>query len=47
MRLLKYFIFKEKVSVSGEVEGDSELISYIENSGQEEILKTDWTSTLM
>lgn len=47
MRLLKYFIFKEKVSASGEVEGDSELISYIENSGQEEILRTDWTSTLM
>lgn len=46
MRLLKYFIFKEKVGANGEVEGDSELISYIENSGQEEDLKNDWTSTL-
>lgn len=46
MRLLKYFIFKEKVGAAGEIEGDSELISYIENAGQEEILKNDWTSTL-
>lgn len=46
MRLLKYFIFKEKVGANGEVEGDSELISYIENSGQEEDLRNDWTSTL-
>lgn len=46
MRLLKYFIFKEKVGAAGEVEGDSELISYMENAGQEENLKNDWTSTL-
>ena len=46
MRLLKYFIFKEKVGANGEVEGDSELISYIENAGQEEDLKDDWTSSL-
>lgn len=46
MRLLKYFIFKEKVGVNGEVEGDSELISYIENAGQEENLRNDWTSSL-
>lgn len=46
MRLLKYFIFKEKVGANGEVEGDSELISYIENAGQEEDLRNDWTSTL-
>lgn len=46
MRLLKYFIFKEKVGANGEVEGDSELISYIENAGQEESLNNDWTSTL-
>ena len=37
MRLLKYFIFKEKIGAGGEVEGDSELISYIENAGQEDI----------
>ena len=46
MRLLKYFIFKEKVGANGEVEGNSELISYIENAGQEEDLKDDWTSSL-
>lgn len=46
MRLLKYFIFKEKVGVGGEVEGDSELINYIENVGQEENLRDDWTSSL-
>ena len=46
MRLLKYFIFKKKVGANGEVEGDSELISYIENAGQEEDLRNDWTSSL-
>ena len=46
MRLLKYFIFKEKVGANGEVEGDSELISYIENADQTDSLKNDWTSTL-
>ena len=46
MRLLKYFIFKEKVGANGELEGDSELISYIENAGQEEDLRNDWTSSL-
>ena len=46
IRLLKYFIFKEKVGANGEVEGDSELISYIENAGQEEDLRNDWTSSL-
>ena len=46
MRLLKYFIFKEKVGANGEVEGDSELVRYIENAGQEEDLRNDWTSSL-
>lgn len=46
MRLLKYFIFKEKIGASGDVEGDSELVSYIENAGQEESLSNDWASTL-
>ena len=46
MRLLKYFIFKEKVGANGEVEGDSELINYIENAGEEENLRNDWTSSL-
>ena len=46
MRLLKYFIFKEKVGAAGEVEGDSELISYIENFGQEDTLSRDWNTEL-
>lgn len=46
MRLLKYFIFKEKIGANGEVEGDSELINYIENAGQEDELKDNWGSTL-
>ena len=46
MRLLKYFIFKEKVGANGEVEGNSELINYIENAGQEENLRDDWDTTL-
>lgn len=45
MKLLKYFILKEKVGASGEVEGESELISYIENAGQEDSLR-DWTTEL-
>lgn len=46
MKLLKYFIFKEKLNVSGEAEGESELINYIENAGQEEDLRNDWCTTL-
>lgn len=46
MRLLKYFIFKEQVGANGEIEGTSELISYIENHGQEDTLGQDWSITL-
>lgn len=46
MKLLKYFIFKEKVGANGEVEGESDLVSYIENVGQEETLRNDWAITL-
>lgn len=46
MRLLKYFIFKEKVGAAGEIEGDSELISYIENAGQEDTLCKDWDTEI-
>lgn len=47
MKLLKYFILKEKIGAAGEVEGESELMNYIENYGQEENLRDDWTSTLL
>ena len=47
MKLLKYFIFKEKVGAAGEVEGESELINYIENADQEDGLSNTKTSTLI
>lgn len=46
MKLLKYFIFKEKTNASGEVEGESELINYIENADQTDSIRNDWTSSL-
>lgn len=46
MKVLKYFIFKEKLGANREVEGESELINYIENADQEENLRNNWTSTL-
>lgn len=45
MQLLKYFISK-KENKNGELVESSQLLSYIENAGQEEELKSDWTSTL-
>lgn len=45
MKLLKYFIFKEKLGVGGDIEGESELINYIENNGQED-LNDNWVTTL-
>lgn len=45
MRVLKYFIFKEAVK-AGEVESSSELLTYIENAGQENNIIRDWTSDL-
>lgn len=46
MKLLKYFIFKEKRGVGGDIEGESELISYVENAGQENELGADWEISL-
>lgn len=37
MRLLKYFIFKEPVGKGGDIEPVSDLLTYIENAGQEDI----------
>lgn len=45
MQLLKYFISKKEVK-NGELVESSQLLSYIENEGQEDELKSDWTSTL-
>ena len=50
MRALKYFIWKdeEKMGSDGRkyIEEVSDLASYIENAGQEDDLKRDWTSTI-
>lgn len=45
MQLLKYFISK-KVPKDGQYEDSSQLLSYLENAGQECITNQDWTSTL-
>lgn len=45
MQLLKYFISKKEMK-NGELVESSQLLSYIENEGQEDELKSDWTSTL-
>lgn len=50
MRTLKYFIWKDERKIDsngiGYVEEVSDLASYIENAGQEETLRNDWTTTL-
>lgn len=50
MRVLKYFIWKDvrKTMEDGTVQvvEVSELADHLENIGQEEVLKADWTSTL-
>ena len=50
MRILKYFIWKDEVKINAEgkryVEETSDLASWIENEGQEDNLRNDWTSTL-
>ena len=50
MRTLKYFIWKDEKKEGSDgkryIEEVSDLASYIENAGQEENLRNDWTSTL-
>ena len=46
MKLLKYFIFKEKVGAGGDIEGESDLITYIENCNEDTIMRNDWETTL-
>lgn len=45
MRTLKYFIFKDR-DIAGEREYTSDLLNYIENVGQEDILGQDWSTEL-
>lgn len=46
MRTLKYFIFRDRNTL-GEAEASSDLLTYIENAGQEQNLKDDWMSTIV
>lgn len=46
MRTLKYFIFRDRNAL-GETEASSDLLTYIENAGQEQNLKDDWISTIV
>ena len=46
MQLLKYFIFKEKKGVAGDIEGESALLTHLDNVNEITNLKNDWTSTL-
>lgn len=50
MRALKYFIWKDEKKMGSDgikyIEEVSDLASYIENAGQEDDLKRDWTSTI-
>lgn len=50
MRLLKYFISKQEVNASNELEETSELLTFLENKNQENGQtqeKEDWTQTLV
>lgn len=45
MQLLKYFISKP-VNIDGQCVKNSQLLSYMENAGQDNISNQDWTSSL-
>jgi len=46
MQLLKYFISKRTTGIDGSTEDNSQLLSYIENEGQEDNISNDWTTEL-
>lgn len=46
MKTLRYFIFRDRNSF-GEAEASSDLLTYIENAGQEQNLKDDWMSNIV
>ena len=46
MQLLKYFICKRTTGFGNATEDNSQLLSYIENEGQEDNINNDWTSEL-
>ena len=47
MQLLKYFILKSVKDADGNVDIKSELMSFIENSGQLDKQKEDWVSNMI
>lgn len=47
MRTLRYFIFREERGAAGDIESKSDLLTYLENVGNEENLRDDWTSTIV
>ena len=47
MRTLRYFIFREELGVAGEVESKSDLLTYMENKGEDQQQNYDWTTTLV
>lgn len=47
MQLLKYFILKSVKDADGNVDIKSELMSFIENSGQSDKQKEDWVSNMI
>lgn len=47
MRLLKYFISKQEVNASGELEETSELLTFLENKNEQTQEKENWTQTLV
>lgn len=47
MKLLKYFIFKDKRGDGGEVEYDSDLLTYLENKEELSEANSNWTSDLI
>lgn len=47
MRTLKYFIWAEKPNRAGEVESTSDLLTFMENEGQEETVNNNWHDDLI
>jgi 3-methyladenine DNA glycosylase AlkD len=46
MKVLKYFLFKEKIGAARDIESESDLLNYLENYNQEEETNRDWTTQL-
>lgn len=46
MRILKYFIFKEKSNMAGDIESSSDLLTILENGISNEENNINWTSSV-